>query len=135
MVIGEVKRGVVWPDALTQARRYTSAIESGWGDGEGEAAVFTTFVGGQANRTWDAVPGATDGCVRMAQSRKRERFVCVPIGIRPGGLELEARRALQFRAYDPLTGKGAGVWTLRAGKRCRLPAGAGGWLLVGRLRR
>jgi hypothetical protein len=103
-------------------------------DGDGEGAALTTFAGGQADRTWDAVPHATDGCVRMAQSRKGERFVCVPTGIRPGGLELEARTALGFRVYDPLTGKGAGAWVLRQGERCRLPAGAGGWLLVGRVR-
>jgi hypothetical protein len=95
-------------------------------DGQGEGAVFAVRGGG---------PEAPDGCVRMAQSRKRDRFVCVPIGIRPGGLEVEAKAALQFNAYDPLTGQMAGAWTLRARQHCRLPAGQGGWILVGRVRR
>jgi len=104
-------------------------------DGEEPGAVFTTFAGGRSHRTWPDDPDAPDGCVRMAQSRKRERFVCVPIGIRPGGLELEAQVPLEFRAHDALTGKVMGTWALRAGEHCRLPAGPGGWILVGRVRR
>jgi hypothetical protein len=33
VVIGEVKRGVVWPAAIQQARRYVSALQLGWDDG------------------------------------------------------------------------------------------------------
>jgi len=39
VVIGEVKRGVVWPDALTQASRYVSAIQLGWSSGPWGASL------------------------------------------------------------------------------------------------
>ena len=102
--------------------------------GDDDIAVFTIFAGGQANRTWPAVPESPDGCVRMAQSRRGARFVCVPIGIRPGGLQLAARHPLRFRVHDPLTGEVLLSRSLRAGETCRLPPGRGGWLLLGRLR-
>jgi hypothetical protein len=103
-------------------------------DGKGEAAVFTTLSGGQTDGNLGTAAVAPDSCVRMAQSRKGLDFVCVPIGIRPRGLELKARTGVHFRLYHPLTGKSAGEWSLGEGERCRLPAGTGGWLLVGRVR-
>lgn len=125
--------------AITDFRRLRALLPAdlpSWqrDDGTGGGAVFTTFAGGQAGQTWPAVPGATDGCVRMAQSRRGPRFVCVPIGLRPAGLTLEARTALRFRALDPRTGELALARSLGQGERCTLPAGAGGWLLLGRTR-
>jgi hypothetical protein len=101
-------------------------------DGKGESAPFTTFAGGQPDKYWPQVKDARDGCVRNTGSRNGDRFVCVPIGIRPGGLPLEARHALKFTAHDPLTGEALKTATMRPGERVTLPAGPGGLLILGR---
>ena len=101
-------------------------------DGKGEDAPFTAFAGGQANRYWPEVKSPRDGCVRNTGSRKGDRFVCVPIGIRPGGLQLEARRAVEFTAHDPLTGEAVKKASLKRGERVTLPQGPGGLLVIGR---
>jgi len=100
-------------------------------DGKGEDAPFKVFAGGQPERYWSGGDSATDGCLRNTGSRKGDRFICVPIGIRPGGLELEARQAVRFTAYDPLTGATVRSGDLRTGQRLRLPAGPGALLVQG----
>lgn len=100
-------------------------------DGKGEAAPFTVFAGEQRNRYWPEVDRVQDGCVRNTGSRKGNRFVCVPIGIRPGGLTLEARQALRFTAYDPLTGNALKTLSMRRGERTTLPPASGALILVG----
>ena len=112
------------PDLATWKRN--AANDSG--------SPFTVFAGGRPNQTWPEAPASPDGCVRMAVSRKGACFVCVPIGIRPGGLTVEARVAVSFRAYDPLTGAMLASATLRAGQRRTLPAGPGGLIVVGTVR-
>jgi hypothetical protein len=102
-------------------------------DGKEARAPFTVFAAGQPNRYWPEVESATDGCVRNTGNRKNDRFVCVPIGIRPGGLQLEAREALEFTAYDPLDGQALTSATVVAGERLRLPAGSGALLILGRI--
>jgi hypothetical protein len=103
-------------------------------DGKAEDAPFTAFAGGRPDRYWPEVESARDGCVRNVGSRKGDRFVCVPIGIRPGGLEVQARRALEFTAHDPLTGKSLKSATMQAGERLTLPPGPGALLILGRCR-
>jgi hypothetical protein len=100
-------------------------------DGKEARAPFTVYAGGLANQYWPEVEGARDGCVRNTGSRKDDRFVCVPIGIRPGGLTLEARETLEFTAYDPLSGQPLKSTTLRAGIRLTLPSGPGALLILG----
>jgi hypothetical protein len=100
-------------------------------DGKEAAAPFTVFAGGLANRYWPEVESARDGCVRNIGARKENRFVCVPIGIRPGGLELEAREPMQFTAYDPLSGETVKTMTMQRGERRKLPAGSGALIIVG----
>jgi hypothetical protein len=102
-------------------------------DGKEARAPFTVFADGQPNRYWPEVESARDGCVRNTGSRKNDRFVCVPIGIRSDGLQLEAREALEFTAYDPLTGKALKTATMRAGERLTLPSGPGALLIIGRI--
>ena len=104
-------------------------------DGKEADAPFTMFAGGEANRQWTEVEGAEDGCVRNVGGRKGDRFVCVPIGIRPGGLILEARQALRFNACDPLTGEVVTSATLRAKERITLPPGAGAFIISGQILR
>ena len=102
-------------------------------DGKEPNAPFTAFAGGQANRYWPEAPSARDGCVRNIGGRKGERFVCVPIGIRAGGLELQARRGLAFTAHDPLTGDAVKKGKLQAGEKVTLPAGPGALIVLGEM--
>jgi hypothetical protein len=102
-------------------------------DGKEKEAPLTVFAGGQPNRYWPEVPASPNGCVRNTGSRKGDRFVCVPIGIRSGGLPLQARENVQFRVFDPLTGKVTRSVTMHAGERLTLPPGSGGLILVGRV--
>ena len=100
-------------------------------DGTTPLSPFIAFAKGEANRYWPDVPDSPDGCVRNVGSRKGKRFACVPIGIKPGGLQLEAREALRFSAFDPLTGKSLHSATMRAGERVTLEPGPGALLLLG----
>jgi len=102
-------------------------------DGKEPASPFTVFAGGHSNLYCNEIASAPDGCLRNTGSRKGDRFVCVPIGIRPGGLELEARQQLEFTASDPLTGKVVRAGTLEAGARVKLPAAPGALIIQGKL--
>jgi hypothetical protein len=101
-------------------------------DGKEPRAPFTVFADGQPDRYWPEVENARNGCVRNTGSRKGNRFVCVPIGIRPDGLQLEARESLEFTAYDPLSGETLKSAKIRPGERLTLPAGPGGLIILGR---
>lgn len=111
------------PPDLPDWRRY---------DGKGAEAPFTAFAGGKPDRYWPEAD-SDDGCVRNAGGRKGDRFVCVPIGIRPGGLQVQARQALEITAHDPLTGKALKTATMRAGERLTLPPGPGALIVLGRI--
>jgi hypothetical protein len=100
-------------------------------DGKKPEAPFTVLAAGQPNRYWPEVPASRDGCVRNIGSRKGDRFICVPIGIRPGGLQLEAREELQFEVFDPLTGLSVQTAKMKPGERVILPARSGGLILKG----
>jgi hypothetical protein len=104
-------------------------------DGKETNAPFTTFAGGQPNRYWPELKSqpVPDGCVKNTGSRKANRFVCLPIGVRAGGVELEARHNLDFTAYDPLTGKSVASATLKRGERTKLKPGSGALIVVGRI--
>jgi hypothetical protein len=102
-------------------------------DGKQADAPFTAFAGGQPNKYWPEVASARDGCVRNTGSRKDNEFVCIPIGIRRGGLQVEAREHLQFDAYDPLTGEVLKSAAMKSGERLTLPAGPGALLIIGRI--
>jgi hypothetical protein len=100
-------------------------------DGKQDDAPFTVFAGKQRDRFWPEVEAASDGCVRNTGSRKDDQFICVPIGIRPDGLQIEARHALQFSACDPLTGERLQSATMQAGEQLTLPAGPGALIVLG----
>ncbi|MCW5553459.1 MAG: hypothetical protein KIS67_15020 [Verrucomicrobiae bacterium] len=102
-------------------------------DGRQEEAPFTVFADRQPNRYWPEVPTSRDGCVRNIGGRKDDRFVCIPIGIRAGGLQLEARADLQFEVFDPLSGRSIQSAKLKTGERIVLPDGAGGLILKGKV--
>lgn len=100
-------------------------------DGKEPAAPLIVFAGGQPGKYWPDVPSAGDGCVLNIGARKGARFVCVPIGIRAGGLEVEAREPVHLTARDPLTAKILKAARLEKGQRTRLPAGGGGLVVEG----
>jgi hypothetical protein len=102
-------------------------------DGKQKEAPFTVFADGQPNRYWPDIPASSDGCVRNIGSRKEDRFICVPIGIREKGLQLQAREDLQFDAFDPLSGEVIKSATMKSGDEITLPAGPGGLILKGRV--
>jgi hypothetical protein len=102
-------------------------------DGKEAKSPFTVFAGGMPNKYCNEVDDAQDGCVRNIGSRKGSQFVCVPIGIRKGGVRLEAREVLSFTAHDPLTGKPVKEAMLRPGEPTILPASPGGLIVLGRL--
>lgn len=102
-------------------------------EGKEQEAPLKVFAGEQPDKYWPDVENAPDGCLRSAGTRKGDDFICVPIGIRAGGLELEARSPLRLTAYDPLTGATVKSTTLKAGERVKLPAGPGALLLKGSL--
>jgi len=100
-------------------------------DGREKESPFTVFADGNANRFWPEVPDSRDGCVRMIGSRAGDRFVCVPIGIRENGLQVQAREPVRFKVFDPLTGKVIMTTELTAGGQRRLPQGPGGLIILG----
>jgi hypothetical protein len=100
-------------------------------DGLEPAAPFTVFAGGQPGRYWPEVPGATTGAVRSTGKIKGDEFVSLPIGILAGGLELEARRAMSFQVFDPLTGAAVASMSRRAGERFTLARGPGAYIIKG----
>jgi hypothetical protein len=102
-------------------------------DGKEPAALFTAFAGGEPNRYAPEVDASTDGCVRNAGSRKGDRFVSVPIGIRSGGLQLQARQGVRFRVHDLLTGEAIMSATKQKGEKVTLPQGAGACIIVGQV--
>ena len=100
-------------------------------DGKEKAAPFTAFAGGRPDHYRPEVAGAKDGCVRNAGGRKGNEFVCVPIGLRAGGLRVEAREALEFTAHNPLSGEVLLSATMRPGEQLTLPQGPGALIILG----
>jgi hypothetical protein len=102
-------------------------------DGQDAAAPFTTFAAGLPNRYAPDVETANDGCVRHVGSRQRTTFVCVPIGIRPDGLQLAARHDMRMDVYHPLTAERLSSAVLRTDETITLPPGPGALLIRGEL--
>jgi hypothetical protein len=100
-------------------------------DGKEPSAPFTTYAGGRANKWWTEVPGATSGVVRHTGKVKGNEFITLPIGIQAGGVELEARRSLAFKVYNPLTGQAAYTVTKKAGERFTLEQGPEAYIIRG----
>ncbi len=100
-------------------------------DGREKGAPFTVFADGQPDRFWPDMPVSRDGCLRNIGSRNGDRFICVPIGIREQGLQLQARENMQFDVFDPLTGAIITTAEMKKGARLRLPQGPGGLIIKG----
>ncbi len=123
-------------DAFQFVRRMLPPHLSNWtrNDGLEATAPFTVFCDGQANRYWTDVRGAASGCHRNIGVWRGTNFVCFPMGILSGGVTLEARRAVEFQVFHPLTGAAASNLTLNSGERFTLARGPGAYLLKGTFR-
>jgi hypothetical protein len=102
-------------------------------DGKARTDLFRVFAGGKPERYAPEVPSAADGCVRLALSHKGDRFAALPLGIRPRGLEIEARRPIEWTAYDPLSGAVISSGRVRPGQRATVPPGPGALVILGRV--
>jgi hypothetical protein len=100
-------------------------------DGREASAPFTAFANGQADKWWPEVANQTNGVVRNTGATKGDEFVALPIGILDGGVTLQARRPMTFRAYNPLTGAVVTNVALNAGGEVRLPRGLGAYIIRG----
>jgi hypothetical protein len=100
-------------------------------DGKEQQAPLTVFAGGKPDRYWPEFESASDGCVRNTGSCKDDRFICIPIGIRRGGLAIQARSAVKFVAHNPITGDALQMAKLRRGEQLILSAGPGALIIVG----
>jgi hypothetical protein len=101
-------------------------------DGEAPTDLFRVFAGVKPDRHAPEVPSAVDGCVRLALSRKGDRFAVLPLGIRPKGLEIEARLPIEWTAYDPLSGAVVASERMRPGRQATVPPGPGALIILGR---
>jgi hypothetical protein len=102
-------------------------------DGKEPRAPFTVFAGGRPNAYIADAPDSPDGCVRNTGTRKGDRFICLPIGIQPGGLELQARGNVRFRVIDPLTAQEVLSAKKRAGERFSIPPSSGACIILGKV--
>ena len=100
-------------------------------DGLEAGAPFTVFCNGQANTYWPTVASPASGCHRNIGSAKGREFVCFPMGILSGGVVLQARRAMKFQVFHPLTGAVASNLTMNPGNSITLPQGPGAYILKG----
>jgi hypothetical protein len=103
-------------------------------DGREPGAPFTVFANGQRDKWWPEVTNPTNGVVRNTGATKGGEFVALPIGILDGGVALQARRPMEFRVFNPLTGAVVTNVTLNAGGEVRLPRGPGAYILCGSYR-
>ncbi len=100
-------------------------------DGLEPSAPLTAYCQGRANAYWTETPGATSGCHRDCGATKGMEFISFPMGILPGGVELEARRPMTFEAIDPIDGTAAFRLIRGAGERFVLPPGRGAYIIKG----
>jgi MYXO-CTERM domain-containing protein len=70
------------------------------------------------------------GALYLPGSTRGDEYVAVPYGIGPGGVTLQARRALAYRVYDPLTGALVAEGSLAAGAQGTLAQGPGAYLIT-----
>jgi hypothetical protein len=121
-------------DAYRDLRAIIPADVANWRrtEGKDEFAPFVTFAGGQRDKWRTEVPDAATGVVRHLSCVNGHEFCTLPIGIARGGVELEARRHMTLRVFDPLTGKLVREATLKAAERITLPQGPQAYVIRGR---
>lgn len=108
---------------------------SGWtrNDGREPSAPLTAYADDLADKWWPEVKGARSGVVRntgAAQPGGAE-FVTLPMGILPGGVTLQARKAMAIRVFNPLAGSVVTNANLSKGAMLWLPQGLGAYIVRG----
>jgi hypothetical protein len=101
-------------------------------EGKDTFAPFTTYANDQANRWWTEVPGATTGVVRHLSSVNGDQFVTLPIGILPGGVQIQPRQNMSLQVFNPLTGEVVAEMTPSANRPFTLVQGPHAYLIKGR---
>ena len=100
-------------------------------DGKESSAPLTAFCNGTADKYWTDVSNASTGCHRNIGAMKGNEFVCYPQGILSGGLELQARRSVALKVYNPLTGALVYDLVKNAGDRFTLAQGPTAYIIKG----
>jgi hypothetical protein len=101
-------------------------------DGKRPEAPLRVFADGKVDRYWTEKNLAGDGCLMNAGSRRGDDFICIPIGIQPGGLQVEASTPVRFKVLDPLSTEELSSAALKSGERLRLPSRSGALMILGR---
>ncbi|MBN1845547.1 MAG: hypothetical protein JW810_07675, partial [Sedimentisphaerales bacterium] len=76
-------------------------------------------------------PIIAEGCLSMACSQNGQSIACVPVGIRREGMTLVARKAMQLRIINLLTGEEVRHIQMEANQRIRLSGDRGAVVLLG----
>lgn len=100
-------------------------------DGKESSAPLTAFCNGTPDKYWTDVSNASTGCHRNIGAIKGNEFVCYPQGILSGGLELQARRSVALKVYNPLTGVLVYDLVKNAGDRFTLVQGPAACIIRG----
>ncbi|WP_428938604.1 hypothetical protein [Fontivita pretiosa] len=101
-------------------------------DGLEAAAPFTVFANGQPNKYWwQGIANPTSGVSGNLSTIRDDRFYTLPMGILPGGAELQARRDMTFQLFNPLTGQVVLETTKRAGERFTIAQGPQAYIVKG----
>lgn len=101
-------------------------------DGLESTAPFTVFADERPNTYWPDAPESQSGVVRNMGATRDAEFVTLPMGILPGGVVLEARRAMELTVYNPLSGNAVLESRLEKGEQFHLAQGAGANVIRGR---
>jgi hypothetical protein len=101
-------------------------------EGKDTFSPFITFANGQANRWWTEVGGPTSGVVRHLSNVNGDEFYTLPIGILPGGVQLQPRRNMSIQVFNPLTGEVVSEMTPSANQQFTLAQGPQAYLIKGR---
>jgi hypothetical protein len=128
-------------DAFQHVRELVPPELPGWtrrppGDLDAPFVVYAEDASGTLvpDASWmDVAEPPRSGVVRAYAATRDTEFVVVPIGIL-GSVTLEARRALTYEAFDPVTGARVGGEELAAGARTTLSAPGGALVIRGSFR-
>jgi CubicO group peptidase (beta-lactamase class C family) len=120
-------------DAFRHIRQLLPPDLASWtrNDGLEPQAPFIVYCNGQPNRYWPSVSQPTHGCARNIGGGTNGEFICLPMGILAAGATFEARRAVNFTVYNPLTGSAVTNLSLLAGAAFTLPPGPGAYVIKG----
>ena len=86
-----------------------------------------------AEKDFPAANSPSNASLMSAGSRKGNHFVCIPIGLKSGDLQIEARYPVSFNVHHPLSGEELKSATLKAGERLKLQGAPGALIIRGQV--